>query len=367
MYSNGENQWIKQTTYGVNYSYDGDGERVEASGGSSGTRIYWYDESGNVLSESDQNGATKSNYIYLNGQRIAQIDVTHGATNYYLVDHLGTTRKIINQAGTLCYDADFFPWGNEQHVYVNNCSQDYKFTGKEQDPDMGIIYFGARFYQDPIARFYTPDWSSSPEPVPYSKLDHPQSLNLYTYAENNPASDRDPDGHDPGAPEVGSQDAHNPALTPTPPPAEAGSAAVASPTVAPAAPSYGDMVTGFLEGIGISSTGLTGAIVVWYLLDPGDTANNDTLQRSGPKAADAPGVTAGGQATDKYGNKLGPSGEAQVDKTKSTTREGARNKALGQGSGAVEHKRDQRMGPHFHPSDANGEKKPSSAHHEYPE
>ena len=190
---NGENQWIQQTHYNVTYGYDGDGHRVEASGGSLGTRLYWYDESGNVLSELDQNGATKSNYIYLNGQRIAQI--SGGMTNYYLVDHLGTTRKIINQAGTLCYDADFYPWGDEQQVYVNNCLQNYKFTGKERDPDMGIVYFGARFYQDPIARFYTPDWSADPEPVPYAKLDHPQSLNLYTYVHNNPVCYTDLNGH----------------------------------------------------------------------------------------------------------------------------------------------------------------------------
>ena len=133
-----------------------------AGGSNSGTRLYWYDESGNVLSELDQNGATENNYIYFNGRRIAQIDAVHGATNYYLVDHLGTTRKIINQAGTLCYDADYFPWGAEQQIYVNNCSQNYLFTGKERDPDMGIDYFGARFYQDPIARFYTPDWSANP-------------------------------------------------------------------------------------------------------------------------------------------------------------------------------------------------------------
>ncbi len=43
---NGENQWIQQTHYNVTYGYDGDGHRVEASGGSLGTRLYWYDESG---------------------------------------------------------------------------------------------------------------------------------------------------------------------------------------------------------------------------------------------------------------------------------------------------------------------------------
>jgi hypothetical protein len=91
------------------------------------------------------------------------------------------------------------------------------------------------------------------------------------------------------------------------------------------------------------------------------------MQKGPVKAADAPGVTAGGQATDKYGNKLAPSGERQVDKTRNNTREAARNRALSGGSRAVEHKRDKKMGPHFHPADAKGEKKPSSVHHESPE
>ena len=87
----------------------------------------------------------------------------------------------------------------------------------------------------------------------------------------------------------------------------------------------------------------------------------------GPKAEDAPGVTAGGQATDKYGNKLGPSREPQVNTTKSNTREAARNKALNEGSGAVEHRTPKQGNPHFHPTDNQGKKRPSSTHHEYPD
>ena len=41
----------------------------------------------------------------------------------------------------------------------------------------------------------SPDWSAQVEPVPYSKLDNPQSLNLYAYVLNNPLSKDDPDGH----------------------------------------------------------------------------------------------------------------------------------------------------------------------------
>lgn len=45
-----------------------------------------------------------------------------------------------------------------------------------------------------IGRFSSPDWSASPEAVPYSSLDDPQSLNLYSYGRNNPLSHSDPDG-----------------------------------------------------------------------------------------------------------------------------------------------------------------------------
>ena len=41
----------------------------------------------------------------------------------------------------------------------------------------------------------SPDWSAKEEPVPYAKLDNPQSLNLYSYVYNNPLSRADADGH----------------------------------------------------------------------------------------------------------------------------------------------------------------------------
>ena len=68
-------------------------------------------------------------------------------------------------------------------------------TGKERDQESGLDYFGARYYSSVIGRFSSPDWSKSPEAVPYAKLDNPQTLNLYSYAGNNPLSALDEDGH----------------------------------------------------------------------------------------------------------------------------------------------------------------------------
>jgi RHS repeat-associated protein len=70
-----------------------------------------------------------------------------------------------------------------------------RYTGKLRDTDTSLDDFGARDYSSVMGRFLTPDWSADPEPVPYAKLDNPQSLNLYAYVNNNPVSNRDPDGH----------------------------------------------------------------------------------------------------------------------------------------------------------------------------
>jgi RHS repeat-associated protein len=71
------------------------------------------------------------------------------------------------------------------------------FTGKERDTESGNDYFGARYYSSSMGRFMSPDWSAKVEPVPYSKLDDPQSLNLYAYLMNNPLGGVDADGHAP--------------------------------------------------------------------------------------------------------------------------------------------------------------------------
>jgi RHS repeat-associated protein len=68
-------------------------------------------------------------------------------------------------------------------------------TGKERDSESGNDYFGARYYASSMGRFLSPDWAAKIEPVPYAKLDNPQSLNLYAYVGNNPLTRFDPDGH----------------------------------------------------------------------------------------------------------------------------------------------------------------------------
>jgi len=68
-------------------------------------------------------------------------------------------------------------------------------TGKERDPESGDDYFEARYYNSAAGRFLSPDWSAKEEPVPYAKMDDPQTLNLYDYVGNDPMTRIDSDGH----------------------------------------------------------------------------------------------------------------------------------------------------------------------------
>jgi RHS repeat-associated protein len=69
------------------------------------------------------------------------------------------------------------------------------FTGKQRDTESGLDAFGARYYGSNFGRFMTPDWAEKPIDVPYANFGNPQSLNLYSYVNNNPTTIRDPDGH----------------------------------------------------------------------------------------------------------------------------------------------------------------------------
>jgi RHS repeat-associated protein len=163
-----------KTAGSTTYVYDGDGKRVERGT----SKLYWYGLSSDPLAESDGAGSITNEFIFFNSKRIARRD-NLGNVFYYLGDHLGTSRVIV-QAGqtTPCYDADYYPFGGE-NVFVNTCPQNYKFTGKERDAESGLDNFGARYNSSQFGRF------TSPDPGPWL-LANPQNLNAYTHVLNNP-------------------------------------------------------------------------------------------------------------------------------------------------------------------------------------
>lgn len=102
---------------------------------------------------------------------------------------------VTDGGGNVTSTNEFYPYGQGPQPTASN---HYLFSGKERDAESGgLDYFGARYYLSGIGRFMSADWSAQAEPVPYAKLDDPQTLNLYAYVRNNPISLVDPDGHAP--------------------------------------------------------------------------------------------------------------------------------------------------------------------------
>ena len=71
---------------------------------------------------------------------------------FYLKDHLGSIRAVINQNNELVEAQDYDLWGHIARTW-DSTSADYKFTGKERDKESSYDYFGARYYDSRVGRW----------------------------------------------------------------------------------------------------------------------------------------------------------------------------------------------------------------------
>ncbi len=386
------------------YFYDGDGHRVKKIDGS-GTTIFVYNVSGQLTAEYHSDPVPSP--------------AGGGGTSYLTNDHLGSTRVVTKSDGSVKARYDYIPFGEELGAGIGQRttgmgynaadSTKQKFTQKERDNESGLDYFLARYYSSAQGRFTSPDefiggpdelfdfsGAASSNPTFYADLTDPQSLNKYQYCYNNPLLYIDPDGHqgikkwiqdtlrsaaatfnaDNGLPApsgdqttTGRVIGHGAAILQGVTEVVTGGNMIAGGSTeavvtSPAATTVVGAVVpagGVVVAVGGAALVVHGGAVLI------NTAKNIVNEKSstGPSAENSPGVSSSGQATDQHGNKLGPSGKPMVNKTRSTTREAARSKALNEGSRVVEHRNPKRGERHFHPADAAGKKKPSSTHHDY--
>ncbi|MCZ2076118.1 MAG: RHS repeat-associated core domain-containing protein, partial [Bryobacterales bacterium] len=177
----------------TSYVYDGEGRRVKKVGPSGETTVYVYDAAGQLAAE-------------YGGPELGESGV-----QFVVPDHLGSTRLLMNAAGTNLKRFDYVPFGEEIPVGIGGrtAAKGYgqaadvaqRFTGKERDEETGLDYFGARYYSGAQGRFTSVDPS-----MLSTVLSNPQTWNRYTYALNNPLRYVDPNGEL----WVASGDANNP-------------------------------------------------------------------------------------------------------------------------------------------------------------
>ncbi len=117
----------------------------------------------------------------MNGNSIQQ--------RYFITDHLGSTRVVLNNAGSVLERYDYYPYGEKVPVTVANTGNtDYLYTGKESQNAL----FGINWY-DSGARFQTTDGIFTGIDPLAEKYYH---ISPYAYCAGNPVNCVDPTGMD---------------------------------------------------------------------------------------------------------------------------------------------------------------------------
>ena len=164
-----------------------DGSTITYTYGADGTKLRTVHKIGSTTTTTDYCG----NVIYENGtQKLllteeGYINLTGTQQyHYYLKDHQGNNRVVINQSGTVEETNHYYPFGGVFGTAGN--TQPYKYNGKELDTKKGLNWYdyGARHYDAALGRFTTNDRFAEKY----------YSMSPYQYGANNPVNNIDVNG-----------------------------------------------------------------------------------------------------------------------------------------------------------------------------
>jgi RHS repeat-associated protein len=107
------------------------------------------------------------------------VDGINNLVFFLFADHLGSTNVTSDPNGLMVSLSLYMAWG-ESRGGAGTTLTDYAFTGQRSMGDLvGLIYYGARFYDPYINQWNQPD---SIITTPYNPLD----WNRYSYVRYNP-------------------------------------------------------------------------------------------------------------------------------------------------------------------------------------
>ena len=164
-----------------------DGSTITYTYGADGTKLRTVHKIGSTTTTTDYCG----NVIYENGTQKLLL-TEEGYINlagtqqyhYYLKDHQGNNRVVINRSGTMEETNHYYPFGGVFATAGN--TQPYKYNGKEFDTKKGLNWYdyGARHYDTALGRFMTNDRFAEKY----------YSMSPYQYGANSPVVNIDVNG-----------------------------------------------------------------------------------------------------------------------------------------------------------------------------
>jgi RHS repeat-associated protein len=165
----------------VTFNYDPFGRRIKKSS-STTTSVFAYDGD-NLTEETNSSGAVVSRYTQTQNIDEPLAMLRSSATSYYNADGLGSVTSLTNSSGAAAQTYTYDSYGNVT-ASSGSLMNPFQYTGRESDPETGLYYYRARYYDQSSGRFLAED------PLGFGGGDG----NLYRYALGSPLMYVDPTG-----------------------------------------------------------------------------------------------------------------------------------------------------------------------------
>jgi RHS repeat-associated protein len=166
----------KNSVEQARFTYDPLGRRVEKAVGGVATS-YVYDGASIVR---EIRATAQRKYVHGFGMDEPLAWEEGAALSYFHADGLGSVVRVSSSTGDVSSARQYDAWGN---LEVGSGDSGFAYTGREWDPETGLYYYRARYYDAKAGRFLSQD--------PLGLL---AGINLFAYVLGNPVVLTDPSG-----------------------------------------------------------------------------------------------------------------------------------------------------------------------------
>ncbi|UOO43825.1 DNRLRE domain-containing protein (plasmid) [Priestia megaterium] len=168
------------------YNYNADGLRVSKTIGEN-TTYYTYDENNNVVLETDGAGKFLVSYTYDSENKPLSM-IKDGKNYTFHFNGHDDVKTVTDEQGTIVASFDYDSWGNilkESGTLAD--SVPFRYAGYRYDKETNLYYLQQRYYNPDTGRFLTLDPLLGAKEIPTTQ-------NGYSYGDNNPVMNVDPNG-----------------------------------------------------------------------------------------------------------------------------------------------------------------------------